>query len=114
MNKSNLIAHMWHCGDDECNCFQPMILKVLSEKPYKYEKIEEGLFVSDPDQEEWNALRAWLLDKAKHYSVLNLEKIEKECQPARLGDAVEDFISSQTDLPADFKVVLQEHLWQLY
>lgn len=53
-----VLAHMWWCGDEYCNCFLPIIERitpnhVLGFPCIKREFIWEGSFISQPSTEDY-------------------------------------------------------------
>lgn len=55
-----IILHIWWCGDDECNCSQPLVELVIDNpsdnRCVKRTKLWEGTFTSDPDADEMDKL----------------------------------------------------------
>ena len=50
-----IVASMWHCVDEECNCYQPQIDLVTPGVGYPWVKryeIWRGTFISDPYPDE--------------------------------------------------------------
>ena len=57
-------AHIWHCGDDTCDCYQPRIDHLvpihhpsLGRPGYRIETLWEGSFISGPTLDEMKMLR---------------------------------------------------------
>jgi hypothetical protein len=44
--KTRIIAHMWHCGDEICNCYQPKIERITPNKNNDFPWIERELLWS--------------------------------------------------------------------
>jgi len=73
---SEILAEMWHCSDEDCNCYQPEITE-RQKDGILIQEIEFGPFHSDPDQDEWKEQVSWLLKKARELKVDNLTEIEE-------------------------------------
>ena len=60
-----LIAEIWGCGDEVCDCWQPQITLIKPHNPPRppwilRETVWEGTFRSWPELAEWDAMRAEL------------------------------------------------------
>lgn len=64
-----LVAEIWGCGDEVCDCYQPQITKILPHVPprppwIRREKVWEGTFHSQPEPEEWEQMKRELREAA--------------------------------------------------
>ena len=72
-----IIAEMWYCGDEVCNCHQPQITE-RDAQGHLIREIESGPFRSEPEHDEWKEQIIWLLQKAREFKAENLSEIEEE------------------------------------
>lgn len=67
-----LMARIWWCEDEVCDCYQPEILKYIPAPPGQWRRTEvvwKGEFVSQPDLEDRERIRAELLAEAAKYGI---------------------------------------------
>ena len=69
-----LVAHTWWCGDEECDCTQPLIERVAPNLSFGYpltrrERLWEGDFVSEADPQERAAQESQLMAAAESYGI---------------------------------------------
>lgn len=69
--RPRVVATMWHCGDDVCDCWQPVVQRYEPNRRAGYPwlkttRLWEGTFHSEPDDEEraemWDELKAATVD----------------------------------------------------
>lgn len=80
MNTPQIVAEMWYCGDEVCECSQPEINRLTPNRYYPQcvdrETIEKGPFYSGAAMVEIEEQCKWLLEAARRHNVANLEEIE--------------------------------------
>ena len=73
----SILAEMWWCGDEHCDCTQPQINE-RNERGHLIRTLEEGRYCCEADNQEHKEQCLWLLQKAREYQVENLKKIEEQ------------------------------------
>ena len=53
-------ANMWHCGDEQCDCWQPQIIECSDPRGFPWTPIWRGTFLSQPSADEIEALETEL------------------------------------------------------
>lgn len=68
-----LVATIWFCGDEICDCNQAVIIKVITfvgRNPHRsQERVWEGTFFSEPTTEDWVTIRRELVEAADRYGI---------------------------------------------
>lgn len=89
-----LVATMWHCGDDVCNCWQPQIDLVLP--GFQFPVIQRfevwrGTFISDPEFKEMQAMRKELAEEAAKLGIPMDEEFEEHGVREATRDEIIEF-----------------------
>jgi len=74
-----LVAEIWHCNDEVCDCYQPQITKITPHNPprppwIQREQLWAGTFHSQPGTEEWDEMTRELEDAAARAGITLEEK----------------------------------------
>ena len=86
-----VFVYMWWCGDDYCDCTQPIVEIRSTEIPFSFgwtapTRIAEGPFLSQgygaAEPEEIKAQKKWLRDAEKWYKTRH---VCDQCRPAKAG-----------------------------
>lgn len=89
-----LVASMWHCGDEVCNCFEPQIDLVLPGMAFPLVqrfKVWRGTFHSDPDFEEMQAMRSELMEGSVKFGIPMDEEFEEYGIREATPDEIREF-----------------------
>lgn len=70
-----LVAEIWRCGDEVCDCWQPQITLISPHDPpmppwIRRDRKWEGTFISDPDNSELQDIRSELRTAAAKYGIV--------------------------------------------
>ena len=67
---STLVAYMWWCGDDECDCTQPVIERYTERgRFFNIERLWEGSFHSQRDPDERAQQEAEMMEAAARFGI---------------------------------------------
>ena len=72
--KIRLVAEMWWCGDDVCNCYQPKIDRISPNReagrPWiRRKEVWRGTFYSEPSNDEFAEMEKELKEAKKKYGI---------------------------------------------
>ena len=69
-----MVAEIWHCGDEVCDCYQPQITLIKPHNPpmppwIVREQRWAGAFFSQPGEEEWVQMKTELREACLRFGI---------------------------------------------